>query len=43
MPKLLTVAARESFNAVLREFKKSPAPGSEMNTRNRFGIKLFRD
>jgi hypothetical protein len=29
MPKVLTVAARESFNAVLREYKKSSASGSD--------------
>jgi hypothetical protein len=27
MPKVLTVAARDSFNAVLREYKKSPVSG----------------
>jgi hypothetical protein len=29
MPKVLTVAARESFNAVLKEYKKSSASGSD--------------
>jgi hypothetical protein len=29
MPKVLTVSARESFNAVLREYKKSSASGSD--------------
>ena len=29
MPKVLTVAARESFKAVLREYKKSSASGSD--------------